>query len=138
VTDWIQAHKTWFAWLAVLSAVTLAASALLIPWIIVRVPTDYFVRAQERSPWSDRHPVVRILILVAKNLLGLIVVGLGVLMLILPGQGILTIIAGLALIDFPGRDRFVRWLALREPVMKSLNWIRKRAHREPFETSVDR
>jgi hypothetical protein len=132
VIDWLQSHKSWLAWLAVLSAVTLIASALLIPWLVARMPADYFARDRHHTPWEDKHPIVRILLLIAKNLFGLILVGLGILMLVLPGQGVLTIVAGIALIDFPGRHRAVHWLVSKPPVLKSLNWLRKRAHREPL------
>ena len=127
---WIEAHKAWFAWLAVLSAATLVASALFIPWLVVRVPADYFSRAEAHVPWADKHPIVRALLLIAKNVFGLILVVLGILMLILPGQGILTIVAGIALIDFPGRHRLVHWLVSRGPVLRSMNWMRRRAGRE--------
>jgi hypothetical protein len=132
VIHWIQSHKSWLAWLAVLSAVTLIASALLIPWLVARVPADYFARGRHHTPWQDKHPIVRIFLVIAKNLFGLILVGLGILMLVLPGQGILTIVAGIALIDFPGRHAAVHWLVCKPPVLKSLNWLRKRARREPL------
>jgi len=131
--DWIKSHESWLVGLAVLSAVTLIASALLIPWIIARVPEDYFTRAHAHAlPWEDKHPVVRIALIAGKNLFGLILVALGILMLVLPGQGVLTIIAGIALIDFPGRHRLVQRLAAQPPVLKSMNWIRRRAGREPL------
>jgi hypothetical protein len=51
---------------------------------------------------------------------------------VLPGQGILTILAGIALIDFPGRHRLVRWIVARETVMSALNWVRRRAKQPEF------
>ena len=133
---WAGAHKSWFAWLAVISAVTIAASALLIPWLVARLPADYFSRDEHPTAWADAHPLLRVVLLVAKNLAGLVLVVLGVLMLVLPGQGILTIVAGVALIDFPGRHRVVQWLVAREPVMKALNWIRRRANQPEFDRVV--
>jgi hypothetical protein len=130
--DWIDGHKAWLAWLAVISAVTLAASALLIPWIVARLPADYFSRDEHPVLWGNAHPLMRIAMVVLKNLFGLILVVLGVLMLILPGQGILTIVAGIALIDFPGRHRLVQWIVAREPVMNGLNWLRRKANRPEF------
>lgn len=130
--DWIDAHKSWFAWLAIISAVTLAASALLIPWIVARLPQDYFSRDEHPTPWANAHPVLRVVLIVLKNVLGLVLVALGVLMLVLPGQGVLTIIAGIAMIDFPGRHRLVQWLVGRDPVMNALNWVRRRAKRPEF------
>jgi hypothetical protein len=54
-------------------------------------------------------------------------------MLLVPGQGLLTIAVGLMLVDFPGKFRFERWLAVRPPVWRSINWLRKRAGRGPLE-----
>lgn len=133
---WADAHKSWFAWLAVISAVTLAASALLIPWLVSRLPVDYFSRDEHPTAWANRHPLVRVLLLVAKNLVGLLLVVLGVLMLVLPGQGILTIVAGIALIDFPGRHRVVQWIVARDPVMNALNWVRRRTKQPEFERAA--
>lgn len=130
LTGWLGDHESWLAWLVLLSAITLAASALLIPWIVVRIPPDYFRRGQPKPMWADRHPAIRIPLIVLKNLLGVALLVLGVLMLVLPGQGILTMIAGLALMDFPGRHRIVCWMVSRGPVLKSMNWIRRRAGRE--------
>ena len=130
--DWLNAHKSWLAWLAVVSAVTLAASALLIPWLVARLPADYFSREEHPTPFGNAHPVLRIALIVLKNLFGLVLVALGVLMLILPGQGVLTIVAGIALIDFPGRHRVVQWIVARDPVMNALNWVRRRAKQPEF------
>jgi hypothetical protein len=129
---WIDAHKSWFAWLAVTSVVMVTASALLIPWLIARLPADYFARDHHPTPWGNAHPLLRALLLASKNIFGLILVGLGILMLILPGQGVLTILAGVALIDFPGRHRLVQWLVGRETVMNALNWLRRKANRPEF------
>jgi hypothetical protein len=131
--SWAKAHESWFVWLAVVSAVTLAASALLIPWFVARLPADYFSRDQPPAAWADAHPLLRVFLLIAKNIFGLVLVGLGVLMLVLPGQGVLTILAGIALIDFPGRHRVVQWIVAREPVMNALNWVRRRAKQPEFE-----
>jgi hypothetical protein len=131
--DWLNGHKAWLVGLAVVSAITLAASALLIPWFVARLPADYFARESHPTPWADRHPIARIALLVLKNVVGLVLVVLGILMLVLPGQGILTIIAGTMLVDFPGRHAFVQWIVRRPPVMKALNWVRRRAKRPEFE-----
>lgn len=130
--SWIEAHKSWFAWLAVTSVVMVTASALLIPWLIAKLPADYFARDHHSTPWENAHPLLRIVLIVLKNVFGLVLVGLGVLMLILPGQGVLTILAGVALIDFPGRHRVVQWIVAREPVMNALNWLRRKAKRPEF------
>ena len=56
----------------------------------------------------------------------------GILMLVLPGQGILTILAALALLDFPGKRKMEMRILHRPAILKSVNWLRKRAGREPL------
>jgi hypothetical protein len=72
-------------------------------------------------------------VIVAKNLLGILLALAGLVMLVVPGQGLLTLVAGLMLVDFPGKYRLERWLATRPPVWRSINWLRRRAGREPLE-----
>lgn len=50
-------------------------------------------------------------------------------MLVTPGQGVLMIIAGLVLLEFPGKFRLERWLVTRRHVWRSINWLRRRAGR---------
>ena len=49
-------------------------------------------------------------------------------MLVLPGQGILTILAGIMLLDFPGKHRLLRWIVAHPQVLRTLNWLRRRGH----------
>jgi hypothetical protein len=131
--DWVRAHDRLFWWLAAFSAVAFVATLLLVPWAVVRIPADYFTRRTPRTgPWADRHPVIRVVLLVGKNLLGLVFLLAGIAMLVLPGQGVLTILAGVMLVDFPGKNRFERWFVGRPAVLRSINWIRQRGGHEPL------
>lgn len=130
--DWFRAHEHWMWWLVVVSAITFVVSLLAVPWLLVRIPPRYFMSTTHAHPWGDRHPMVHVLLLVLKNLLGLVFIGLGTLMLVLPGQGILTILAGLVLLDFPGKHKVLLWTVSRPAVLKSINWLRSRAKREPL------
>lgn len=126
--DWIRTHQVILLWLAAVSIATLVLSAILIPWMVVRIPFDYFTSGHHHAlPWADRHPIVRIVFMIGKNLLGLFFVLIGIAMLVLPGQGILTILAGMMLLDFPGRHRLVCWFVSQQAVLRSLNWVRRRA-----------
>ncbi|MHC4404790.1 MAG: PGPGW domain-containing protein [Planctomycetota bacterium] len=130
---WIQSHKTLLGWLAATSVVTFVFTLIAIPWLVVRIPADYFAGDKpSRTPWANQHPIVRALLLAAKNLLGYVFIVAGVLMLVLPGQGLLTIVIGVLLLDFPGKYRFERWLVSRRPVIQSINWLRRRRGREPL------
>ncbi len=132
---WIDQHPLLFWWLAVLSGLTFLISLILVPVIIARLPRDYFLR--ERPPmadeFQDHHPVVRWLLLIGKNLLGILLVLGGIAMSVpaIPGQGILTILIGLMLLNFPGKRRLERWIFKCAAVEKMVNWIRKKRGREP-------
>jgi archaellum biogenesis protein FlaJ (TadC family) len=73
--------------------VAFLASIFLVWMIIIRLPADYLTRDQqpEATPASKR-PVVRIALLVVKNVVGLLIVLAGMVMLLTPGQGIISIL----------------------------------------------
>ncbi|MBN1465273.1 hypothetical protein JXA02_05895 [candidate division KSB1 bacterium] len=119
---------------AVISAVTFVGTLIATPILIVRLPADYFAhQGRRRKPWLQLHPLLRVVMLLGKNMLGVILLLAGVMMLVLPGQGILTILIGMTLIDFPGKFRLERWVVKRQPVRRSINWLRFRAGRPALE-----
>ncbi len=136
-TAWAEAHKEWLFALGGLSLVTLAISALVLPIVVTRMRSDYFLpHRDETRSLAHQRPVVHGIGLVLKNLLGGILFLAGILMLGLPGQGILTILIGLMLLDFPGKQRLEIWLVRLPAVGKALNWLRKRGNRPPLEIPV--
>ena len=116
------------------SVVTFVGTLIAVPWILVRLPSDYFVR-DRRAPLelSTRHPMIRIMLFSAKNLLGGVLLLGGIAMLVLPGQGLLTILLGLSLINFPGKFWLERKLVQRHAVYRSINWIRRKGGTGPSE-----
>jgi Putative transmembrane protein (PGPGW) len=132
MTGWILAHERLMWWLVVFSAVTFITSVVAVPWLLVRIPPRYFMTTHHPHPWADRHPLIRVTFLFAKNLFGVILLAIGLALLVLPGQGILTILAATVFLDFPAKHRVLRWTISRPAVLKSVNWIRERAGREPL------
>ena len=131
--EWIQSRETVLWWLAALSAILFIATVMAVPMLLSRIPADYFARSRRPGkPWANFHPVVRAVLLTGKNALGLALVVGGIAMLVLPGQGILTILAGISLLDFPGKYRLERWIVSRPPVLRSINWLRRRNGRPPL------
>ena len=128
--QWVHGHEQLVWWLIGFSGLAFVGTLVAVPWMVVRIPRDYF-KQSHREP-KQRHPVVHVLIAIAKNVVGYLFVVLGVLMLVLPGQGVLTLVAGLALVDFPGKHRLIQWLVARPSMLKSKNWMRERAGREPL------
>jgi hypothetical protein len=121
---------TWHSVLfgVLLFLVTFTISLAIVSFIVVKIPANYFQKDHPRNLWSDRHPAVRFLGLLAKNVLGVLLVVLGVLMSIpgVPGQGILTILLGIMLLDFPGKRSLEYKLVSRPQVLKAINKLRHR------------
>lgn len=130
VLDWAKSHQAMLWWIFAVSIAVALLTPIAVGWAVVHLPTDYFTRKERRpsSVW-EKYAVLRPLYLIAKNLLGFVLLVAGIAMLVLPGQGLLTIVIGVILMDFPGKFRLERWLATRRPVWRSLNWLRKRARR---------
>lgn len=134
----IAEHESLLAWIGGISLATLVASAFAVPMLIRRIPPDYFLEDSAGARWMRRQrPAVRIGLLVMKNLLGLVFVAAGFIMLFTPGQGLLTLVAGVLLLDFPGKRRFEIWLMRRRPVYRAIDWIRRRASQPSLELPDD-
>ena len=108
--------------------VTFSISLGIVALIMVKIPPDYFHQDRPRDLWADRHPAVRLLGIVAKNILGALLVALGIVMSLpgVPGQGILTILLGIKLLDFPGKRGLEHKLVSRPQVLKTVNKLRHR------------
>jgi hypothetical protein len=135
---WVSMNNALVGWLFLLSVVMFVGSLLAIPWIVVRIPHDYFLnRRRFLEKWRNSHPIIRIPLWSAKNLLGLVFLLAGVVMLFTPGQGILTILVGLLFIDFPGKFALERWFIKKSSVHRTINWMRKKAKRPPLQLPDD-
>ena len=128
--------ETYIWWITGASLLSAIATLLAMPWVVTRLPADYF-NHPERESWrrSDSEPLPALLLGLLKNALGAVLLTLGAVMLFTPGQGVLTILAGLLLMNFPGKYRLERWLVQRPGVLRSLNWLRVRRGQAPFRLS---
>ena len=125
--------QQWGYPLAALSALTLVGSAIAIPWLITKVPEDYFLdQKRHESRLHHLHPAIYLSILLFKNLFGIFFFLVGLAMLVLPGQGLLTMLVGILMINFPGKYRFERWMIKQDSVYKSINWVRRRSGKPPL------
>lgn len=115
------------------SALVFIISLLSLPWLVALIPEDYFSSTERRpASWKKQHPLVRVMLLVCKNILGCVLLLGGFLMLFVPGQGILTMVAGLVLIDYPGKFALERRIAKNPSIFKGLNWLRAKANKPPL------
>ena len=123
--------------IGVVSLAVFVGSAIALPWLLTRLPEDYFLDTDRAAhpPWPRQRALYwawRLL----KNLAGAVLLLAGFVMLFTPGQGILTILAGLWLMDLPGKRRCERHLIGRPKVLASVNWIRHKAGKPPFQIST--
>jgi hypothetical protein len=132
--EFLHVNETALFVLGVISLLTFFGTLVIVPWLVARIPFDYFALEERRVlPWSGRHMLIRWLLLIGKNLLGGVLLVMGIAMLVLPGQGLLTMLVGLVLLNFPGKYRLERWFVQRRPVLNSVNWLRRRSGRRPLE-----
>jgi hypothetical protein len=127
----LQAAKPLLFWIAGVSIIAFIATLIAVPWLIIRIPADYFAHRRRRRP-SRPHTTVLWAAWAGKNLLGALLVLAGVIMLVLPGQGLLTILLGLFLLDIPGKYRLARHIVTRPQVLQVINRIRERAGTGPL------
>jgi hypothetical protein len=118
--------------LTVTSVVGFIGTLIVIPLILVRLPPDYFDTRVPRHWMKDHHPILRVVGLVAKNVIGVVFLLAGLAMLFLPGQGILTMLIGISLMDFPGKQRLEATLIGQRTVLSAINAMRKKFDKPPL------
>jgi Putative transmembrane protein (PGPGW) len=123
--------------LTVLSIVFFVGSLIAIPFILVRLPADFFDIRVPRPWMEDHHPVLRVLGHLVKNLVGAIFLFAGFLMLFLPGQGILTMLIGISMLDFPGKRKVEAKLIGQPAVLHALNSMREKFGKPPLIIAPD-
>lgn len=129
--EFLQANEALVTALTMGSVLTFVGSLLAIPWLIARLPKDYFTdvrRHQRKGPRSG----LETLLIIGKNLLGVLLIIAGIAMLVLPGQGLLAILIGLSLTNFPGKYALERRLIRTPAIYRALNWIRHRRGQAPL------
>lgn len=125
---WLGIHPRFLAYAAPISVLVMVATLLVTPWLVARIPEDYFVRRRHVGLHTP-HLAIRVL----KNLLGVVLMLAGIAMLALPGPGIITMLGALALLEIPGKRALERWLVSRPGVRTVIARLRKRAGRPPLQ-----
>ena len=112
--------------LTVLSIVFFVGSLIVIPFILIRLPADFFDIRVPRPWMQDQHPVLRLIGHIVKNAVGAIFLFAGFLMLFLPGQGILTVLIGISMLDFPGKRNLEAKMIGQPTVLHAINGMREK------------
>ena len=118
--------------LTVASVVGFIGSLIAIPLILVRLPPDYFDTRTPRHWMKDHHPLLRLLGLVAKNVVGIVLLLAGFAMLFLPGQGLLTMLIGISLMDFPRKRQLEAKMVGQPTLLGVINSMRHKFDKPPL------
>ncbi len=141
--DWLLATVQQYVstemliWLTALSMVFFVGTLIAIPFILVRLPADYFDIRVPRTWMEDHHPVLRLFGHIVKNVVGAIFVFAGFLMLFLPGQGVLTMLIGISMLDFPGKRKIEATLIGQPTVLSVINSMRQKFNKPPLRLATD-
>jgi len=122
----VQFFTQYAGYLVAISLFIAVLTLVLIPILIIKLPADYFLRANRKHRTDKYHPLITLSFIAVKNLLGVLFLLLGFVLLFLPGQGLLLIFAGLLIMNYPGKYKLECWLVKRRGVLRALNAIRVR------------
>lgn len=122
MTEWLKHHAWLLAGCSVL--ITLLASAGGVA-VLVRMPADHMVRREKR-----RH----IVLVIGRNALGIVLLAAGIVLSLplVPGPGFVLLIAGVSLMNFPGRRQLLLRLLGRPWVLKPVNRLREMFGQPPL------
>src|SRR5215208_3233496 len=102
--------------------------------ILVKLPKDHF-RSDKSKRVTGSNATIRVLKVIGKNVAGWLLIALGIVLSLpgVPGQGLLTVLLGVMLVDFPGKDRLEQKLLSRPSIQKAINGLRARFDKPPLE-----
>jgi Putative transmembrane protein (PGPGW) len=123
--------------LTVLSLVFFVGSLIAIPYILIRLPADYFDTRVPRPWMENHHPILRLVGHMVKNAVGAVFLFAGFLMLFLPGQGILTMLIGISMLDFPGKRKVEAKMIGQPTILSVINGMREKFGKPPLILAPD-
>jgi hypothetical protein len=128
--SWLNEYTLFFSLVAGVSILLLVLSLAATPWFVGTLPTDYLL---PKALGTNRKGLSGVLVLTLRNIAGLLLVILGFILMLTPGPGLVVLLVGISLTEFPGKHRVLIGIAIQPNVFKSLNWMRTRRGKPPFE-----
>ena len=127
-------YKSLIFLLSVISLLIFIFSLLSIKWLVSLIPSDYFIE-KKPSKFKSKYPLIWLISMIVKNLIGYVLIVGGILMLVLPGQGLFTIFIGLIMSNYPGKYFIERKFIAIPSVLRTINWLRKKSNQNPLRIS---
>ncbi len=131
ITQATADYQHYFIWVGVVSFIVFVVSLLLTPFLLGKIPQDYFIHTNQHKV-EIKHPG-HLVVVIIRTLIGFVLLVAGIIMLVTPGQGVISILIGLFLMEFPGKRKLELKLINHEPTFKALNWLRSKANKPPFD-----
>ena len=128
--NWLSEYKLLFSLIAGISIVLLTLSVLATPWLIAKLPTNYLVIRQTKQPSGN---ALKWLVDILQSIIGTLFMLLGLVLMVTPGPGLMVLLIGLSITRFPGKQRLLVYLATQPSVFRSLNWMRQKYDKPPFD-----
>jgi len=125
ILNMVEIHSVLALVISGFSLLFFILSLVSMPWMIKRIPVDYFITTGKPRHDNGSGPW-RMVLVVVRNCFGIIFLAAGLLMLITPGQGVLTMLLGLVFMDFPGKRGLELKLFGIHSIRKALNFVRKK------------
>jgi hypothetical protein len=113
---------------------TLVISFAVSLTVLIRLPPDYFRTPGAHCIRDARHGIFFRVGIGLKNLLGAILIVIGAILALpgMPGQGLLTVLAGVFLLDFPGKRSLLYGILSRPLLLQAINRLRTKFSRPPL------
>ena len=84
--QWFVDHPEVLIGMGISSIFIFLISIIGISWFVAQIPEDYFLPLKrQRSIWQEQKPILRFIVIIGKNIIGLSLIIGGLLMLVLPG-----------------------------------------------------
>ncbi len=130
IRTFINTHPLLFLVVGVVSIALLLLSLILVPFVVVRLPEDYFIRPKSKPEGGAA--ALRIALSLFRNVLAFVLIPLGVLLLVLPGPGLATILLGVELLDIPLKRILEMKLLAIPRVRHAVNALRAQRGEKPL------
>jgi hypothetical protein len=133
---WLKIHAWWLTMVSALATLAMAAVGCR---ILINLPEDYFLQKDQETASSKPRRAVSLPLSIFKNMLGAFIVIVGAVMSLplVPGPGVVTILIGLSLMSFPGKQKLEMRILRTGPVLSGINWLRARTGRPQLRISAD-
>lgn len=137
ISGWLSESPVLAGSIVGVSALFFVTTLVAIPPLAAAIPADYFAHDRRpRTRLSNAHPALRAALFAIRGVIGCALLIAGLAMLVLPGQGLLTILAGILVLEFPGKYRVEKRLVSVAWVRRILNRIRERRGKQPLSPPI--